>query len=309
MRKAFTLIELLVVIAIIAILAAILFPVFAQAKVAAKKSVAVSHSKQLGLAGMMYSVDYDDVLPLAYNYPHEGPGGGFPYVLSVYPYIKNIDIYVTPAGKPNPVTNPDWDYIWSYGTIPNSQVKKYPNYIVEDNALARVFGIVGAKYNGPMGWGQLSNVWGCWGDYCSVWTGSITVPSKSQSSLSKVADTAFIFDAGEPFADHVTRNWSGGPPVQGPLGRCAALRRGYNPGSWSIAGATPRWGGPTSCTNWTTYPGFTGDYNEANARSLQKGLAVIVWADGHVRTMSLGQLYAKEDCGDGTTCLKYLPIQ
>ena len=63
MKKAFTLIELLVVIAIIAILAAILFPVFAQAKLAAKKAVSISNQKQLGLAVLMYANDYDDMYP------------------------------------------------------------------------------------------------------------------------------------------------------------------------------------------------------------------------------------------------------
>ncbi len=63
MKKAFTLIELLVVIAIIAILAAILFPVFAQAKSAAKKSVSISNQKQQGLALIMYAGDYDDTYP------------------------------------------------------------------------------------------------------------------------------------------------------------------------------------------------------------------------------------------------------
>ncbi len=63
MRRAFTLIELLVVIAIIAILAAILFPVFAQAKTAAKKSVAISNQKQIGTAVLLYLGDYDDQYP------------------------------------------------------------------------------------------------------------------------------------------------------------------------------------------------------------------------------------------------------
>lgn len=61
--SAFTLIELLVVIAIIAILAAILFPVFAQAKEAAKKAACLSNVRQIGLASMMYIMDYDDVYP------------------------------------------------------------------------------------------------------------------------------------------------------------------------------------------------------------------------------------------------------
>jgi len=66
-RKAFTLIELLVVIAIIAILAAILFPVFAQAKEAAKKTVTMSNAKQYGTAANIYLADSDDVMPIGYG--------------------------------------------------------------------------------------------------------------------------------------------------------------------------------------------------------------------------------------------------
>ena len=66
-RRAFTLIELLVVIAIIAILAAILFPVFAQAKAAAKQSVCLSNNKQLGAAMMLYLNDNNDLFPSSVN--------------------------------------------------------------------------------------------------------------------------------------------------------------------------------------------------------------------------------------------------
>src|SRR5438105_2983099 len=62
-KRAFTLIELLVVIAIIAILAAILFPVFAQAKSAARKAQAISNQKQIGAAILMYMNDWDDTYP------------------------------------------------------------------------------------------------------------------------------------------------------------------------------------------------------------------------------------------------------
>lgn len=104
MNRAFTLIELLVVIAIIAILAAILFPVFAQAKEAAKKSVAISNQKQIGLAFMLYSNDHDDVLPAmtwadSFNNTGQGiptsldPGwfwnGSYAWPISLIPYHKN----------------------------------------------------------------------------------------------------------------------------------------------------------------------------------------------------------------------------
>jgi prepilin-type N-terminal cleavage/methylation domain-containing protein len=72
MRKAFTLIELLVVIAIIAILAAILFPVFAQAKIAAKKTAAISNCKQFNLGSIMYQNDYDDMFVPYFSY-YSGP--------------------------------------------------------------------------------------------------------------------------------------------------------------------------------------------------------------------------------------------
>ena len=72
MKKGFTLIELLVVIAIIAILAAILFPVFAQAKLAAKKTAGLSQAKQIGTASQIYIADYDDVF---FPYRLNGPIG------------------------------------------------------------------------------------------------------------------------------------------------------------------------------------------------------------------------------------------
>src|SRR5262249_15795329 len=62
-RPAFTLIELLVVIAIFAILAAILFPVFAQARAKARQAACLSNMKQIGLGLMMYAQDYDETLP------------------------------------------------------------------------------------------------------------------------------------------------------------------------------------------------------------------------------------------------------
>ncbi len=99
-RKAFTLIELLVVIAIIAILAAILFPVFAQAKMAAKKSVAVSNMKQASTAMFLYAGDYDDMAPLLWalgNPVNGGTAPQMPFEVQLYPYTKSYDVFHSPA--------------------------------------------------------------------------------------------------------------------------------------------------------------------------------------------------------------------
>jgi prepilin-type N-terminal cleavage/methylation domain-containing protein len=93
-RRGFTLIELLVVIAIIAILAAILFPVFAQAREKARQTACLSNMKQIGLGLEMYRTDYDSYFP-----PSQlGPAGqlvSWPTML--YPYIKNEQIFVCPS--------------------------------------------------------------------------------------------------------------------------------------------------------------------------------------------------------------------
>ena len=99
LRKAFTLIELLVVIAIISILAAILFPVFAQAKTAAKRIVDLSNIKQVCLATMMYASDHDDTMPYG-AYWVDVPTVGwkiFTWRITTAPYIKNKDLFAPPA--------------------------------------------------------------------------------------------------------------------------------------------------------------------------------------------------------------------
>lgn len=99
-RRAFTLIELLVVIAIIAILAAILFPVFAQAREKARAISCVSNLKQIGLGIVMYSQDYDETLPVAFpaNPPINGGGQAVtPFESMIEPYTKNTDMWQCPS--------------------------------------------------------------------------------------------------------------------------------------------------------------------------------------------------------------------
>ncbi|GAB4468033.1 MAG: DUF1559 domain-containing protein [Armatimonadaceae bacterium] len=88
-RRAFTLIELLVVIAIIAILAAILFPVFAQAREKARQTSCLSNMKQIGLGAMMYYQDYDEQGPVVWHWDWQGSGtyGPMYWDIAIAPYI------------------------------------------------------------------------------------------------------------------------------------------------------------------------------------------------------------------------------
>jgi prepilin-type N-terminal cleavage/methylation domain-containing protein/prepilin-type processing-associated H-X9-DG protein len=98
--RAFTLIELLVVIAIIAILAAILFPVFAQAREKARQTSCLNNTKQLGLGIMQYVQDNDETYPIGaygnYDPPHSSVNRWFK---SISPYTKNTQIRTCPSAK------------------------------------------------------------------------------------------------------------------------------------------------------------------------------------------------------------------
>ncbi|MCS6951177.1 MAG: DUF1559 domain-containing protein, partial [bacterium] len=123
-RHAFTLIELLVVIAIIAILAAILFPVFSQARTKARQASDISNLKQIGLALLMYAQDYDERCVMGWYVP---PGGKNRFWQRlVLPYVKNQQLFVSPeiawnAPETHPSTSGDDydDHINVTGTAPN----------------------------------------------------------------------------------------------------------------------------------------------------------------------------------------------
>jgi prepilin-type N-terminal cleavage/methylation domain-containing protein/prepilin-type processing-associated H-X9-DG protein len=118
-RRAFTLIELLVVIAIIAILAAILFPVFAQAREQARQSVCSSNVRQIGMGVRMYVQDYDETFPIFYAYNTKDPvtsarawSGDLPHKgveVLIFPYIKSREIFRCPNDLGGPAV-PDPDY-------------------------------------------------------------------------------------------------------------------------------------------------------------------------------------------------------
>ncbi len=107
-KKGFTLIELLVVIAIIAILAAILFPVFAKAREKARQTSCLSNLKQIGLGTMMYAGNYDEVLPQGGHWVHVG---GVRTMMwwgrAIEPYLKNLQILRCPSSSS---TSSGWNY-------------------------------------------------------------------------------------------------------------------------------------------------------------------------------------------------------
>ena len=128
-KSAFTLVELLVVIAIIAILAAILFPVFARARENARRTSCLSNLKQIGLGFLQYTQDYDEAYPLS-SYPATNVS----WTTSTQPYIKSLQIYRCPSDAAtrwdNPVAPPAANYYttsyimnaWFAGTQPYAKL-------------------------------------------------------------------------------------------------------------------------------------------------------------------------------------------
>lgn len=161
-QRAFTLIELLVVIAIIAILAAILFPVFAQAKESAKRTAELSNLKQIGLGAIMYSSDYDDVFPLHLHWWTANEGG---WSQRTAPYIKNLQLYRSPLD--------------GFGHVDNLNGWLGPSISVAANTLAGGPVMADNECRGVIGFDMFTN-WG--GPICTV----------SQTTVTQVADTIML---------------------------------------------------------------------------------------------------------------------
>ena len=152
MKKAFTLIELLVVIAIIAILAAILFPVFAQAKLAAKKTVALSNAKQLATATFIYMGDVDDALPKEfYGFPADGVSWGSVYYnwrYALNPYTKSGELLVDPT---NPFKDKNYYTVAYTNGDATKDIRLSSNFAVNSCLIGFANGTVndGGRYTPP----------------------------------------------------------------------------------------------------------------------------------------------------------------
>lgn len=165
-RSGFTLIELLVVIAIIAILAAILFPVFAQAREKARAITCVSNMKQLALGNLQYAEDNDE-----YNVPVFTPNQGYPWWQVLDPYVKSKAVYLCPDDTYNrgagviPVSYSigfdwgDWGQCIQYCGTPQALYTNEAKWSAAGSADAKITQpsttiLFGERWNNYKQWGQ-----------------------------------------------------------------------------------------------------------------------------------------------------------
>ncbi|MDR3709231.1 MAG: DUF1559 domain-containing protein [Capsulimonadaceae bacterium] len=174
--QAFTLIELLIVIAIIAILAAILFPVFATAREKARQTTCQSNLKQLGIAFTQYAQDYDETYPWTIY-------GGAPYSgwdTEVSPYVGLKATFITGGNVP---ASP-------FYTCPDDQINRYNNATQSENGPLRSYAEAGDQYDGGFAHGCRSGL-PC---YQSLSTGGYLSPGRQSSEIPSPATTFMLVE-------------------------------------------------------------------------------------------------------------------
>lgn len=263
--KGFTLIELLVVIAIIAILAAILFPVFAQAREQARKTSCLSNLKQLATANSMYIQDYDETCAL--NVTTDTATFFYTWQDLVQPYVKSYQLLICPD-SPYHDTNPNgFEYWMSYGTLPTAASFGADTFRTRTAAWFQNYVPGAIRYDGVEGYGWSGTQWYGW----PVGHAS----SKTLAGVARSAEYAFIFDSD---------NFDGWHGVYG----------GINDGTSPATGLG--W-----CGGWVGYdyaffgpqPRHTGGSNQCvvatRATAYGAGMYNIAFLDGHAKSMKPGQ--------------------
>jgi prepilin-type N-terminal cleavage/methylation domain-containing protein len=321
LKRAFTLIELLVVIAIIAILAAILFPVFAQAKESAKKTHCVSNTKQTALAALMYANDYDDRIPahdnngsctygvtpcawpdwgdmrppgdIAANYPI---GASIMYWGAIEPYHKNEHISYCPTiGKTRwSSAIPQWLAL-SGNPVPvggyQASLERYYNNTLNQMALNMYLVDYGPTMSSPSGPNHVN-----------------TRPGAPKGSLGAVARPANVFLG----VAESTWDWD----TSASLGLGNGLVWPSFPNAACVHSASDGW--TRYVHNGKSGPGmqFYGSPTRHRDNPHLQGLAVFMFVDGHTKAMKYVEA---EKCvptpggvpwvatGAGATRLAYYP--
>jgi len=258
-RNGFTLIELLVVIAIIAILAAILFPVFAAAREKARETTSVSNDKQIGLAIIMYDGDYDENYPYTsfYGIDVNGITRTYSWRTAVQPYIKSLAAFGDPSNPYVTITNQASG--WFVGSNGFSNDNTPISYAANSDGMR--YEPVGTLYENQTGTGG-SNVnpmpknitpmtsWASW------LPGGGATPSMNLAGVKSPASLILVGEEDNPF------NWG---DVQWDLYDNANCVEPY---------PTP----PTKTSDCSSPPNIFSGHN---------GKATYVFCDGHVKALSI----------------------
>lgn len=286
MRKGFTLIELLVVIAIIAILAAILFPVFAQAREKARQTSCLSNVKQIGLGIQMYVQDYDEYVPRnAYADPPRVPEGAHftncsspRWMDVIQPYVKNTQLHNCPSDPFAPIS----------GTLPNGQPHTLgPNrkYVFQPYSPDGSNVFREADCGDPNG---LTNIGRRFGSYainnmyyagCGINTSLSTCTPPNNKPLAIIAEPADTVLVAE---------------VQN-MGQSADFYRAD----------LVRDDQPTRAVETFPFPALLNRRNNGAILGRHMKLSNVVWVDGHAKAVSLNYLAETNPQICGTTCVMF----
>jgi len=287
----------LVVIAIIAILAAILFPVFAQAKQAAKKTVAISDMKQGALASMMYLPDYDDSYVMSdtgcrtnqancvgWGY---GPPDSVPFE-NMYPYTKNMDITIDPMDPLQGVANREQVHF----TYTDKYFPIYPPSIAQGTPAELEYAAA-ARSNMGYNYAFFSTwIYDTRTSPAYIGSGSINASQVTSPAHTLMFGTS-IWNRTASGAPSGGGNWvvetpcwqdASGNYLQ-PIAQYAADGTLFSYGT----------GWESNLLSWNVYGGLWPFYNQTSsdlAVGAQNGFVVIAWADGHVKTMPISQVAA-----------------
>ncbi len=290
-RSGFTLIELLVVIAIIAILASILFPVFAQAREKARAIACISNLKQIGLATMQYTQDYDETYP---NGWHPGPGntaGIDVWRLSILPYVGQSFGHVTdnstnnPGGMYSPAVKDTWNKanVLSCPDAPTSAAYGPSSYGYNTSALTNGWNDAAGntstlQYNGKA-LAALVNPAGLVA-YCDA--------GQFKSNGASAAADPHYYDANADTSQECVNFQNAG---QGETGNCGPW--GMNPAVWVPENASVDWsvGVPGESSDW-------GANDDRRPFGRHAGRINCAFADGHAKSVPINNLNVKVGSSD-----------
>ncbi len=267
MKKAFTLIELLVVIAIIAILAAILFPVFAQAKDSAKDTTALSNVKQMGTSMLLYSTDADDLFPPMVT---ANSSGWDTWQGLTQPYTKTWDLQIHPK-MPRPTgERAYWQRLQHWGALPRAVAVQGDPAEYFEWTEGTLTGGQRVRFDGVLGAAIERN----------GWYSMQPAPSLSQSQIEGISDTMLITEANQ------FDLWWGIYPKPFQMGYCQSWG-----GDWDAPGKTTIFGPHARKRNQAATSGCV----------WPKGMTIYAATDGSAKALDYrGKILERRQRADGT---------